>query len=237
MKVGQDILIRLINVILLTFCVVFSAQAGPLQNHVSIQEAIKDFVMQQDVPLENIIVTLTSAKKQLNISQCAIPLHIAMAPGAKQVGRTTVSVSCLSSQPWKINLAVHIDGKINVLVARHPIAHRNFIQESDLEFAPRLYSQLNRGYYVSMDRLQNMEARRNIRPGQAINANLIRAQKLVNRGQYITIIAQNGSLNLRVKGKALMDGLQGQTIKVKNLSSKKLIFAEVVSAGTVKVHF
>jgi len=237
MKAGQDILTRLINVILLTFCVVFIAQASPLQNHLSIQEAIKDFVIQQDVPLENIVVTLTSVKKQLNISQCTTPLHIAMAPGARQVGRTTVSVSCLSSQPWKVNLAVHIDGKINVLVARHPIAHGNFIQESDLEFAPRLYSQLNRGYYVSMDRLQNMEARRNIRPGQAINSNLIKAQKLVNRGQYVTIIAQNGSLNLRVKGKALMDGQQGQTIKVKNLSSKKLIFAEVVSAGTVKVHF
>jgi len=226
-----------LNVILLTFCVAFSAQASALQSHLSIQEAIKDFVTQQDVPLENIVVTLTSAKKQLNLSQCTTPLHIAMAPGAKQIGRTTVSVSCLSARPWKVNIAVHIDGKIDVLVARHPIAHRNMIEENDLEFASRLYSQLNRGYYVSMDRLQNMEARRNIRPGQAINANLIKAQKLVNRGQYITIIAQNGSLNLRVKGKALMDGLQGQTIKVKNLSSKKLIFAEVISAGTVKVHF
>lgn len=237
MKSGQYIIARHINVILLTFCVAFSVQASSLQNHLLIKEAIKDFVLQQDVPLENIVVTLTSANKQLNISQCTIPLHIAMAPGAKQIGRTTVSVSCLSSQPWKVNLAVHIDGKIDVLVARHPIAHRNFIQESDLEFAPRLYSQLNRGYYVSMDRLQNMEARRNIRPGQAINTRLIKAQKLISRGQYITIIAQNGSLNLRVKGKALMDGLQGQTIKVKNLSSKKLIFAEVISAGTVKVHF
>jgi len=237
MKAGPYSITKYINVILLTFCVPFSAQASALQSHLSIKEAIKEFVTQQDVPLDNIIVRLTSAKKRLNVPQCTIPLDVAMAPGAKQIGRTTVSVSCLSPQPWKVNIAVHIDGKIDVLVARHPIAHRSFIQESDLEFAPRLYSQLNRGYYISMDRLQNMEARRNIRPGQAINANLIKAQKLVNRGQYITIIAQNGSLNLRVKGKALMDGLQGQTIKVKNLSSKKLIFAEVISAGTVKVHF
>lgn len=34
-----------------------------------------------------------------------------------------------------------------------------------------------------------------------------------------------------------MDGKQGQTIKVTNLSSKKLIYAQVISEGIVKINF
>jgi len=82
-----------------------------------------------------------------------------------------------------------------------------------------------------------MEAKRNIRAGQVLTPNLVKARKLVLRGQHITIIAHSGSLNLRTKGKALMDGQQGQTIKVSNLSSKKLIYARVVSAGIVEIDF
>lgn len=82
-----------------------------------------------------------------------------------------------------------------------------------------------------------MEAKRNIKTGQVLTPSLVKAQKLVLRGQHITIVAQNGGLNLRVKGKALMDGQQGQTIKVKNMNSKKLIYARVVSAGIVKVNY
>jgi flagella basal body P-ring formation protein FlgA len=60
---------------------------------------------------------------------------------------------------------------------------------------------------------------------------------MVMRGQHVTIIAESGGLDLRVKGKALMDGRQGQTIQVKNLSSQKLIYAQVVGTGMVKVNF
>lgn len=82
-----------------------------------------------------------------------------------------------------------------------------------------------------------MEAKRNIKAGQVLTPNVVKAQKLVLRGQHITIIAQSGSLYLRTKGKTLMDGQQGQTIKVANLNSKKLIYARVVSAGIVEINF
>ena len=111
------------------------------------------------------------------------------------------------------------------------------IQNESLEFVSRRYSQLNYGYYGSAKLLANMEAKRNIRAGQVLTPNVLRAQKMVLRGEHITIVAQNGGLNLRVKGKALMDGQMGQTIKVKNLNSKKLIYARVISAGMVKVNF
>ncbi|MCW8901942.1 MAG: flagellar basal body P-ring formation chaperone FlgA [Gammaproteobacteria bacterium] len=221
---------------LLTPGIIFSVHANSLQSHGGISHAVKQFVLQQNVPLKNIQVNLTSLNKQLQLPKCAQTLQVNMAPGTKLLGHSSLSVSCAAPQ-WKIHVAAHIDGEVDALVTRHPIPRGAMIQADDLKFTRRRYSQLNHGYYDSAKLLNNMEAKRNIRVGQVLTPSLLKAQKLVLRGQHITIVAQSGGLNLRVKGKALMDGQQGQTIKVKNLNSKKLIYARVISAGMVKVNF
>ena len=224
-------------VILLTVSTAMPACAYSLQKHEDISHAVKQFVIQQNVPLDNVQVTLTSLNKQLQLSKCAQALKVTMTPGTKLLGHASLAVSCPAPQQWKIHVAAHIDGEVNALITRHPLPRGTLIQDSDLEFVLKKYSQLNHGYYGSANLLKNMEAKRNIKAGQILTPNLIKAQKLVLRGQHITIIAKNGVLNLRTKGKALMDGQRGQTIKVSNLNSKKLIYARVVSAGIVEINF
>lgn len=224
-------------VILLTVSGFASASSVFLQDHAGISHAVQKFVKQQQVPLTNVQVTLTSLNQQLSVVKCAKPLKVKMAPGSKLLGNISLSVSCNSPQTWKIHVAAHIDGDINALIARRPLPRGTIIQNSDLKFVLRRLSQLNRGYYDSAAYLKNMEAKRNIKAGQVLTPNMVKAQKLILRGQHITILIQRGGLNLRAKGKALMDGKQGQMIKVANLSSKKLIYAQVLSEGIVKINF
>lgn len=237
MKIQKIRLNNTLIVILLTIGCVMPINATPLQTHSGISDAVKEFVTQQQIPLTNVFVTLTSLNKQLQLPKCREKLQVIQAPGAKLIGNTSLSVSCESPQKWKIHVAAHVDGKVSALIARHPLPRGTAIKSTDLEFVERKYSQLRYGYYGSAKLLKNMEAKRYIKAGQVITPNTVKAKKLVLRGQHITIIAKNGSLNLRTKGKALMDGQQGQTIKVSNLNSKKLLYARVVSAGTVEIIF
>ena len=232
-----NMLEKALFVILLTFILTVNADALPRQSQSTIYAAVKDFVIQQDVPLKDVQVTITALTKKKYLPQCNKPLAVTVRPGIKLVGYSKFSVSCDAPYKWKVNVSAYVDGKVDVLVAQHPIARGSILQKSDVEYAQRLNSQLNRGYYTSAKQLQYMQAKRNIKTGQAFTPGLLKAQKLVLRGQHITIIAQSGSLNLRVKGKALMDGQRGQTIKVRNLSSKKLIYAKVMSSGIVKINF
>ncbi|MFK5913950.1 MAG: flagellar basal body P-ring formation chaperone FlgA [Woeseiaceae bacterium] len=230
------------NVILLTVLSVFAlpAHAYTLQSHAEIHEAVNAFISKQDIPLKNVQVSVTSLNAQIRVAQCPKALKVASAPGSKLMGYTSLSVSCPASKyinSWKIHVAAHVDGVVDTLVARYPISRGSIIRESDLQFASRRYSQLNHGYYSNPQTLVNKEAKRNLKMGKVITPQLVKEPKLVLRGQHVTIIAQKGHLNLRVKGKALMDGQQGQTIKVSNLKSKKLIYARVISAGTVEVIF
>lgn len=228
---------KILIAVLLTASPLIPLQANLLQKHEDITNAVKRFVMQQQVPLTNIQVSLTSLNNQIRLPRCGKTLQVTMAPGTKLLGHASLSVSCSAPQQWKIHVAAHIDGLVNALVARHPIPRGSEIQNENIEFVLRRYSQLRYGYYSSANLLSNMEAKRNIKAGQVLTPGLIKAQKMVLRGQHITIVARSGGLNLRVKGKALMDGQKGQTIKVKNLSSKKLIYARVVSVGVVRVNF
>lgn len=228
---------RVYFVIILTFFTHMPAYSTLLQSHSDIVIAVEKFVLQHQFKLDNIMVTLTSLNNQIRLPKCNKPLQVKMAPGTRLLGNISLSVSCLSTQSWKIHVAAHIDAEINTIVARHTISRGSVINENDLEYVIRRHSQLNHGYYDSARLLKNVEARRNIKAGQILTPNLIKARKLVLRGQHITIVVQKGGLNLRAKGKALMDGQKGQTIKVKNLSSKKLIYAQVVSEGVVKINF
>ncbi len=221
----------------LTFSCHALVHASSLQSHSAIANAVKQFIKGQNVPLKNLQVTLTSLNNQLVLPKCGKALQVSMAPGTKLLGNTSLAVSCDSPQQWKIHVAAHVDGEVNALIARHPIPRGTAFEEVNLEFVLRRYSQLNHGYYASASLLQNMEAKRNIKTGQILTPAVVKAQKLVLRGQHITIVAQSGGLNLRVKGKALMDGFKGQTIKVSNLNSKKLLYAQVVSAGVVRVNY
>lgn len=232
-----NLLEKALIVILLTFILTVNADALPRQSQNSISDAVKQYVIEQNVPLKEVQISLTPVSEKKHIPQCDKPLTVKPLPGSKLIGYSKFRISCSAQKKWKINVSVQIDGKIDVLVASRPIVRGSILHKSDFQYAQRLNSQLNHGYYTSAKQLRLMEAKRNIRLGQVLTPAQLKAQKLVQRGQLITIIAKSDGLNLRVKGKALMSGQRGQTIKVKNLSSKKLIFAKVMSYGIVQVNF
>lgn len=202
-----------------------------------LEHAVTRYIQQQDIPLKRVRVSLTSLNKQLQLKPCNQELNVSMAPGSRLIGHTSLSVSCASPQPWRIHVAAHVDGMVDVFVARHPLTRNSIITDNVLEVKSRRISQLSHGYYAALPQLRHMIAKRNIKAGQVITPGMLKAKKLVIRGQSVTILAEHGNLNLSAKGKALMDGRQGQTIKVKNLASKKMIYAQVVSNGVVKVNY
>ena len=59
--------------------------------------------------------------------------------------------------------------------------------------------------------------------------------QLVKRGDIVTILAEIKGLTVRVNGNALTDGHRGDEIRVKNQRSKRILQAEVIGPGTVRV--
>lgn len=82
-----------------------------------------------------------------------------------------------------------------------------------------------------------MQAARTIGAGKVVEHEHISFPPVIATGDVVKIIAGKGHLKITTKGVARSSGLIGDTIRVKNMRSNKLIYARVEGPGTVSVEF
>ncbi len=80
-----------------------------------------------------------------------------------------------------------------------------------------------------------LELAENIMPGLPLTSRSVRLRAVVHRGKLADAIINDGALTLSVKVEVLEDGLPGQTIRVRNLKSKKEFRGKVHNEETIHV--
>lgn len=88
---------------------------------------------------------------------------------------------------------------------------------------------------VARDRAIGMQARRQLRAGQALKGADVAKPDLVQRDQGVTIIYETAGLYLTVLGKSLENGTEGDVVNVLNLQSKRTVSAVVVGRNRVAI--
>lgn len=85
------------------------------------------------------------------------------------------------------------------------------------------------------DRAVGMQARRQLRAGQAIKTADLAKPDLVQRDQNVTLIYEAPGIHLTMRGKALDNGTEGDVVSVMNLQSKRTISGTVTGRGQVTI--
>jgi flagella basal body P-ring formation protein FlgA len=88
---------------------------------------------------------------------------------------------------------------------------------------------------LTRDRAVGMQARRQLRAGQALKGADVAKPDLVQRDQGVTLIYQAEGLHLTVLGKSLENGTEGDVVNVLNLQSKRTVSAVVVGRNRVAI--
>lgn len=91
--------------------------------------------------------------------------------------------------------------------------------------------------FTTIAQVLNMEVARAINPGTPLEQDLIVLPAVIKGGDMVKISAQKGGLLISTSGVAQAAGRLGETIKVKNSSTKKLVFCRVDGPGLVSVEF
>ena len=152
------------------------------------------------------------------------------------MGRTTYAIAC-ETPFWKSYVPISQTIWIQGIKAAAPISrgerfsqHNTDIGEVDLAtLRGHLYTQSNPPY--------GLQATRNIRINDFITDRLTEQPNLVKKGSRVQITAQSNSIIVRMNGEALEDGVKGQQIQVKNVSSGRIVYGKVVSSGEVLVDY
>lgn len=211
--------------------------ASQTQSASSIQEAIHHYIASNLALDTDYKVRLGQLDSRLKLSHCTKALDVFTHARSIKPGRNSVGVKCNGTKKWTIYSSAIIYIYKEVIVLTQPIRRGELFRPNNLHLEKRDISTLRSGYLTDPLAIVNKQATRNLGLGSVIHRSNYTEPKLVKRGEKVTIKASSPSLNISVIGIAMMDGIKGQNIRVKNEKSNQIVQATVVQPGQVVVIF
>lgn len=117
----------------------------------------------------------------------------------------------------------------NQLVVSKPLAPKQIIRDEDLIERRTLVDRLSDDPLLTRAEAVGQQASRELKPGTVLTGRTVDAVQLVKAGQYVTITLKQGAVNIKTVARALESGSYGQTIRVKNETTKDMF--QVVLTG------
>lgn len=212
------------------------ASAAPMQSHDSIRQVAEQHVLDEltfdSGPTR---VEAGSIDSRLRLAACQQPLETFAPYRRGNSARITVGVRCNDTSRWTLYVPVSISRMEEIVVASRPMTRGTIITAEDIRIETRDVAKLHRGFIATPEEAVGKRVKRRIQANGVVTPDRITVQHAVKKGNLVTILARIGSLEVRVKGKALDNGVIGERIKVKNSSSERELEATVVARGTVRV--
>jgi flagellar basal body P-ring formation protein FlgA len=155
-------------------------------------------------------------------------------PPAVRGAQATVTLRC-AEPAWTVYVPVRISDPRPVVVLARAAARGETLDESRLVLQERDVAQLPFGYFATLEQALDMEARRPLGAGAVLTPNDAQPQRLVRRGETVTVVSRSGGIEVRAGGTALTDGARGERIRVRNDSSRRIVEGVVTAAGRIEV--
>ncbi|MEK9711535.1 MAG: flagellar basal body P-ring formation chaperone FlgA [Thalassolituus sp.] len=151
-----------------------------------------------------------------------------------QPGRNGIEVSC--SQPfWRQSVAVELQIYKNVVTVDGTILRDTVISADQLRLSRMDTTGLHQGFFDSIEDVAGTLSRRTLRQGTPVTPDMLDQPDLIERGQPLVIRLNRPGIKIEIKGEALSDGHLGEGIRVRNVQSGAIVFAEVIGDGLVQV--
>lgn len=212
------------------------ATEGRYQSLAAIHEAVFQFVKEKfQGPGVVDEVIIEHLDPRLRLAACGGELQPFVPEGQLNASRLTVGVRCSAPKPWRLYVPVRVTRHIEVLVASRPLPRGVALTEDAIRYAPRDPADLSGAWYTQPKQLLGLETRRAIRAGEVLSPQLVTSARLIRRGQELILFATTGAMTVTMKGKALEDGVEGDIVRVRNLSSNRIVEGRVIDADKVQV--
>ncbi len=224
---------------LLALCASSGTPAAPaaIQSQDALREAARTFLQTQLV-LEadnSAEITLGRLDPRLRLAPCQGPLRPFLPAGARLQGKLNVGVQCPDGKPWTVYLpaSIHLYGE--VLTTSRPIGRGEILRADDVRPRRQELGRLAGGYFRRDDAVVGKRAVRALPAGTPLDPRMLKAPRVIQRGDAVSILVSLGGLQVRSRGKALADAARGERLSVRNLSSKRIVEGIAVDPGTVRI--
>ena len=225
---------------ILLFLIINAAQANAITGN-EIKSLVINYLDNKGINSEPII------KENRVFKKCAHELNIrALFNNFK-----TVIVSCNNPFKWQIAIRTNADStpkisskkniskisnSIKLITLKNNLKKGEVIQKNDLKFDYKSIS-VGKGFFENFDKLIGRKINQNLSRGQVIKTRHLKENFMVAEGQSIIIFSDLHGINVRMQGSALENGHFNEFIKVKNLSSGKIIQGKIVNEKKILINY
>ncbi|MEE4280177.1 MAG: flagellar basal body P-ring formation chaperone FlgA [Halieaceae bacterium] len=184
---------------------------------------------------DQVEVRVLPLDQRLRPAQCERPLEIVRSHSGRVLGPVSYGVRCSSPSPWTLYLRAEVSAALELPVLARPLPRGALIGESDLRIVERRISSRNNDLITDKALAVGMELRRPLSAGSELRFGQVVRPELVSRGQIVTLVAGANGLEVRMQGKAMGSGAEGDRLLVTNLRSGRRIEGIVRGDGSVSI--
>ncbi len=132
-------------------------------------------------------------------------------------------------------LAVQASVWREIPVAHSALTRGQLLKDADITMERRDVL-VQRDAYLNFSRADDsLQLAENIPSGSPVLNRSIRIRPIIQRGQMVEGLYQDGSLSISLKVETLEDGLPGQTVRVRNPKTKRELYGKVQNEQTVLI--
>ncbi len=224
-------------------CMSVSVSAAEQHRTIIEQSELQDFfvdILAANIPdhVEEINVTNFSSTPATitvpagRISYRSTKNTSSLSPGKKFI-TAVILVNNQEQATVKMYGDVHFWG--NVISAAGPLSRRTILTKDDLVTEFMDISMLGDGIIADVDDIIGKQTKKSLMSGAVLYSRYLKNPALVKRGDLVTILATVGSLRVTVPGEIKNTGGLGDTVRVKNMMSRRTLQARVIDEGLVEI--
>ena len=214
------------------------AVANQYQSTNTLKVLAKSYLEQQigNVQQGEVTVTVGRIDPRLHLKPCnSQDLQAYLPPGSEAMTTTTIGVRCANDTPWSFYVPVKVKHLVEVVVSQHPIQRGTPIQGSDLTLAKYDVNRLPQGYFLHPGNIIGKVAKRPLRANIPLRPQDLQLQRLIRRGEGVTVIAKASGIKVTSQGVAQNNGVKGERILIKSSTSRRIIEGIVTGPSEVEV--
>lgn len=168
---------------------------------------------------------------------CPKPVEISYASRLSNLwGMISLKAEC-PAQFWQTRLQARVEVRARVPVLNHSMGRGEVISGKDIAWRWQRLLPSSDDFVTKTDEVIGLQVERHIRAGQVINRRQIGLADWVTSGQQVVIEAASDRFVVRMQGQALENAGKGRSVRVRNISSGKVILAYPIAPGVVETRF
>jgi flagella basal body P-ring formation protein FlgA len=188
---------------------------------------------------EDVHITLLDGYKDIVVTAPEYTCEVEERPNEPYIGDSLIILKMYHKGIFLMerSIRVRIEVAFDILVSTRALAADAVIGSDDVRVVKRWLTREPQQVLTSADEAVGKRISSSVRPNRDITRSMLRDVPLVKRGRLVKMYLNNGLINISTVGQIQEDGVLGSLVRVKNMTSQRIVYARVVGDSLVQVDF